>query len=112
MPGRLLALVAVVSAVAEVLAYESAVGLGVAAFATAIAALAILVVLPRVDPRARPVLAVSFAVTALFTCLAFWSGLPFAFGAAAIAAAGRLGHPAAVTGAVAMVLAAVFCVLA
>ncbi len=111
-PARLLAAVAVVGAAAEVAAYESAAGLGAAAFGTAVAAVAILVVLPRVDPRAHPVLAVSFALSALFTCVAFWSALPFAFGAAAVAAAGRLGHPAAVTGVVAAILAATFCVLA
>ena len=109
---RLLALVAVVSAVAEVLAYESAAGLGAAAFGTAVAAVLLLVVLPRVDRRAHPVLAVSFAASALFTCLAFWSALPFAFGAGAVGAAGRLSHPAAVTGLAAMAVATAFCVLA
>ena len=109
---RLLGGVAAVSVAAELLAYGSAAGLAAAAFGTAVAAVLILVVLPRVDPRAHGVLAISFALSALFTCLAFWSALPFAFGAAAIAAAGRATHPAAITGIVASALAATFCVLA
>ncbi len=85
---------------------------GLSAFGIGVTALLLLVVLPRTDPAAQPVLAASFGITALFTCVAFWSALPFAFGAGAIAAARRPTAPAAILGIIGIVIGFVFCVLA
>jgi hypothetical protein len=111
-PWPLLAAVAAVAAVAELLAYESAAGLVAALFGVAVAALLVLAVLPRVDPAAHPVLAVSFGLTALVTCVAFWSALPFAFAAGALAASGRPSAPGAVLGAIGAAAAFAFCIMA
>ncbi len=85
---------------------------GLSAFGIGVTALLLLVVLPRTEPAAHPVLAASFGITALFTCVAFWSALPFAFGAGAIAAARRPTAPAAILGIIGIVIGFVFCVLA
>ncbi|MDQ3741417.1 MAG: hypothetical protein M3389_10805 [Actinomycetota bacterium] len=85
---------------------------GLSAFGIAVAAVLLLGVLPRVDQSAHPILATSFGVTALFTCVAFWSALPFAFGAGAVAAARRPTSPAALLGILGAVVAFVFCVIA
>jgi hypothetical protein len=82
------------------------------AFGIGVTALLLFVVLPRVDPAGHPVLAASFAVTALLTCVAFWSALPFAFGAGAVAAAKRPTAVPAVLGVLAAIVAFVFCIIA
>lgn len=113
-PLRLLGATALVIVVAELFANDAE-PLGtivLSAFGIAVAATLLLVVLPRVDPRAHGILAASFALTALVTCVAFWSALPFAFGAAAIAASERPTAPAALLGAFALVVALVFCIFA
>ena len=106
---RPVAVVAAVSVVAELIAYDDVLpALGAAAFGTAVAALLVHLVLPRVDPAAHGILAISFGLSALFTTIAFWSALPFAF---AVAAA-RAGRAGAVLGGIATVIALVFCILA
>ncbi len=111
---HLLAATAALILVAELFANDGApvATLALTAWGTAVTAVLLLVVLPRTDPRAHGVLAVSFGVTALFTCLAFWSALPFAFGAGAIAAARRPFAVPAVLGALGMILALAFCIIA
>ncbi|HEV2999827.1 MAG TPA: hypothetical protein VGW75_03720 [Solirubrobacteraceae bacterium] len=111
---RLLGATALLIVVAELFANdaEPAGTLVLSAFGIAVAAVLLLAVLPRVDPRAHGILAASFALTALFTCVAYWSALPFAFGAAAVAASRRPTAPAALLGAFAVVLALVFCIIA
>ena len=103
---------AVLAVVAELCAYDGPAGLGAAAFGIAIGALLVYVVVPRVDPAAHGLLAWSFGLTALFTTVAFWSALPFAFAAGAFAAAGRASAPPAVIGVIAAAVASVFCILA
>ncbi len=111
--GRLLAAAAALILLAELLAHgASAAWLGVSAFGIAVAATLLLVALPRVDPAGHGLLAISFAATALFTTVAFWSALPFAFGVAAIAAAPRPAAPTAILGALAMAVALTFCIIA
>ena len=112
---RLLAAIAPIIVIAELLAHDAKLPdwLVLSAWGIGLAALLLLVVLPRVDRSAWPVLSLSFGVTALITCVAFWSALPFAFGAAAIAASEeRRTAPGAVLGALAMLLALVFCIIA
>ncbi len=111
---RLLATTAVLVVVAELFANDADLAgtLVLSAFGIAVAALLVLVVLPRVDPAAHPLLAVSFAVSALITCVAFWSALPFAFGAGAIAATGRATALPSLLAGFAMVIALVFCIIA
>jgi hypothetical protein len=103
--------VTVLIVVAELIAYDFALaGVLAAAFGIAVAAVLVHVALPRTPPEAHGVLAWSFGLTALFTLVAFWSALPFAFGAAAIVARPR-SVPAAL-GALALLLGLVFCILA
>ncbi|HEV2812677.1 MAG TPA: hypothetical protein VGW10_05430 [Solirubrobacteraceae bacterium] len=108
----MLVAIAVLAVVAELLAYDGPAGLGAAAFGIAVGALLVHVVVPRTDRAAHGLLAWSFGLTALFTTVAFWSALPFAFAAGAYAAAGRATAPPAVLGAIATVIASVFCILA
>ena len=109
--GVLLGALAALILAAELVAYDGAlVAVAVAALGVAVAAALIHGALPRTDPAAHGLLAWSFALTALFTTIAFWSALPFAFGAAAIAARPR--SVAAALGALALLLALVFCILA
>jgi hypothetical protein len=97
--------------VAELLAYGVGLpALGVALFGIAVAAVLLHLALPRTDPAAHGLLAWSFGLTALFTTVAFWSALPFAFGGAAIAARPR--SIPAILGGISILLALVFCILA
>jgi hypothetical protein len=92
---QLLFVVAVIIVIAELFANlldvgendadEGSVGawLGLSAFGIAVTALLLLYVVPRLR-RGSP--AVVFGVLAIITLAIFWSALPFAFGAAAIAA--------------------------
>jgi hypothetical protein len=67
-------------------------------------------VLPNAADPARA--AWILAALALITCVAFWSGLPFVLGAAAIYSASRAGRTApAAIGALAVVLAFVGCLV-
>ena len=112
-PARVLGGVAVVAFVAESLAYENVLAaLVVTAFGIGVAAVFVYVALPRLDASIHPFLAISFGVTALFTTIAFWGGLPFGFGAAAIVAAERPASVGAILGVLAIVIASVFCIIA
>jgi hypothetical protein len=110
----LLAPAAVLIVVAEGFVNDGDVGpwAGLSLWGIGLTALLLLVALPRTDPSAHPLLAWSFGITALFTCVAFWSALPFAFGTAAVAAARRPTAPAALLGIAALLLATAFCILA
>lgn len=111
---RLLAGTAALIVVAELFANDAEPGgtLVLSAFGVGVTALLLLVALPRVEPAGHPVLAASFAVTAVLTCVAFWSALPFAFGAGAVAAAKRPTAVPAAIGVLAMTVAFVFCIIA
>ena len=112
-PPRVLGGVAVLALVAESLAHDDVlVAAAVTAFAIAVAALLTHAALRRVEPPARPILALCFGATAVFTTVAFWSALPFGFGAAAIASSGRAASLASLLAGFAMLLATVFCIVA
>ena len=112
-PPRILGGAAVVALVAESVAHDDVlVAAAVTAFAIVLAALLTHAARRRVEPSARPILALCFGVTAVFTTVAFWSALPFGFGAAAIASSGRAGSLASLLAAFAMIVATVFCILA
>lgn len=128
---QLLAGVAVIIVVAELFANFVDVGdddsdggsvgewLGLSAFGIAVAALLLLVVVPRLRRAGNA--AVVLGVLALVTVVVFWSALPFAFGAAAIAAsapgdeqptaAASSLKAGAALGVLAIVAAFVFCVI-
>ena len=111
---RLLSATAALTVVAELFANDAE-PLGtlvLSAFGIGVTALLLFVVVPRVDPAGHPVLAASFALTALITCVAFWSALPFAFGAGAVAASQRPTAVPAILGAIAMVVAMAFSIIA
>lgn len=127
---QLLAAIAVIILVAELFANaidvgntdaeESSVGgwLGLSAFGIAVTALLLFVVLPRIDAASLRTAAMVFAVLALVTNVVFWSALPFAFGAAGLAASapvaaqpGSDNVPAAALSALAIVAGFVFCVI-
>ena len=112
-PARVLGAVAVLAVVAESLAHDDVlVAAAVTAFAIGVAALLTHAALRRVEPSARPILALCFGVTAVFTTVAFWSALPFGFGAAAIASSGRPTTLSSLLAGFAMLLATVFCIVA
>ena len=87
-------------------------GAGPFAFSVAVSAVVAAVLFGRVLPNAANPLRAGWilAALALATCVAFWSGLPFVLGMAAIYSAARADHkgPAAV-GALAVALALVGC---
>jgi hypothetical protein len=62
--------------------------IGLSVFGIAVAAVLILVVVPRLPPEHRRTAVLAFGISAVVTCLVFWSALPFALGGAALAAAG------------------------
>jgi hypothetical protein len=103
---------------------EGSVGgwLGLSAFGIAVTALLLLVVLPRISPARRRTAALVFGILAIVTVVAFWSALPFALGAAAIAAAtdpegeaagdgGSLARAGSAFGSVAILVAFVLCIV-
>jgi hypothetical protein len=62
--------------------------IGISVFGIAVAAVLLLVVVPRLRGDQRRMAVLGFGIAAIVTLVAFWSALPFALGAAAIAAAG------------------------
>jgi hypothetical protein len=61
--------------------------IGLSLFGIAVTALLLLVAVPRLPREHRRTAVLGFGVGAVVTCAIFWSALPFALGAAAIAAA-------------------------
>ena len=69
---------------------EGSVGgfIGLSAFGIAVTALLLLVAVPKIPRENRKAAVLAFGVAAIVFCVVFWSMLPFAFGAAALYAAG------------------------
>ena len=69
---------------------EASVGgwIGLSLFGIAVTAILLLVVVARLPSEQRRNFVLGFGVAAVVTCAFFWSALPFALGAAALAAAG------------------------
>jgi hypothetical protein len=94
---QLLVGISVVILVAELFANEIVLGdegdgevggwIGLSVFGIAVAAVLVFVVVPRIAARNRPTAVLAFGIAAVVTCVVFWSALPFALGAAALAAA-------------------------
>jgi hypothetical protein len=94
----LLVAISVLIAVAELFAQgviaagdeESSVGgwIGASLFGIALTAVLLLVVVPRLAADQRRTAVLGFGIGAVVTCVVFWTAIPFALGAAAIAAAG------------------------
>jgi len=61
---------------------------GLSIFGIAVTAVLLLVVVPRIPPHQRRTAVLAFGGAAVVTVAVFWSALPFAFGAAALHAAG------------------------
>ena len=62
--------------------------IGFSIFAVAVTAVLLLVAVPMIGREHRRLAVLGFGAGALITVLVFWTGLPFAFGAAALYAAG------------------------
>lgn len=62
--------------------------IGLSLFGIALTALLLLVAVPRLPREHRRTAVLGFGVGAVVLCVVFWSAIPFALGAAAIAAAG------------------------
>jgi hypothetical protein len=62
--------------------------IGLSVFGIAVAAVLVLVVVPKLRRDQRRMAVLAFGGGAVVTCAIFWSALPFALGAAALAAAG------------------------
>jgi hypothetical protein len=94
----LLVAIAVVIVIAELFANgivfgeegDTSVGgwIGLSLFGIALTAILLLVVVPRLPGEHRQTYVLGFGAGAVVTCAVFWSAIPFALGAAAIAAAG------------------------
>lgn len=129
---QLLAATAVVIVIAELFANgilaggdeDSSVGgwIGLSLFGIALTAVLLLVVVPALPGDQRRTAVLAFGIGAVVTCVVFWSAIPFALGAAAIAAAGPADDtphgtdPAPSTtgvllGALAIVAAFIFCII-
>jgi hypothetical protein len=69
---------------------EASVGgwIGFSLFGIALTAVLLLVVVPRLPREHRRGAVLGFGVAAVVTCAVFWSAIPFALGAAAMAGAG------------------------
>lgn len=69
---------------------EGSVGsfIGLSIFAIAVTAVLLLVAVPKIPREYRRHAVLGFGAAAVVTVLVFWTGLPFAFGAAALYAAG------------------------
>ena len=69
---------------------EGSVGsfIGLSIFAIAVTAVLLLVAVPKIPREHRRTAVLGFGAGALVTVLVFWTGLPFALGAAALYAAG------------------------
>jgi hypothetical protein len=95
---NLLVAVSVLILIAELFANEIVAGdegdgdvgawIGLSLFGIALTAILLLVVVPRLSREHRRTAVLGFGIGAVVTCLVFWSAIPFALGAAAIAAAG------------------------
>jgi hypothetical protein len=93
----LLAAIAVIILIAELFANELIAGdegdddvggwIGLSLFGIAVTAVLVLVVVPRLRGPGRRNAVLGFGIAAVVLCVIFWSALPFAFGAAALAAA-------------------------
>jgi hypothetical protein len=94
---RLLGAMAIVILIAELFANEIIAGdegdddiggwIGLSLFGIAVMLVLVLVVVPRIKGADRRNAVLGFGIAAVVTCLIFWSALPFAFAAAALAAA-------------------------
>jgi hypothetical protein len=62
--------------------------IGLSLFGIAVTAVLVLVVVPKLSGEQRRTAVLAFGGGAVVTCAVFWSALPFALGAAALAAAG------------------------
>lgn len=62
--------------------------IGLSLFGIALTAVLLLVVVPRLNRDQRRTAVLAFGGAAVVSCAVFWSAIPFALGAAAIAAAG------------------------
>lgn len=62
--------------------------IGLSVFGIAVTALLLLVAVPRLPREHRRTAVLGFGIAAVVTVVVFWSALPFAFGAAALYAAG------------------------
>lgn len=60
---------------------------GLSLFGIALTAVLVLVVVPRLSGDRRRTAVLAFGIGAVVTCVVFWSAIPFALGAAALAAA-------------------------
>jgi hypothetical protein len=96
---NLLVATAVIILVAELFANEIVLGgdegdasvggwIGLSLFGIALTAILLLVAVPRIPQEHRRNAVLGFGVGAVVLCVVFWSAIPFALGAAAIAAAG------------------------
>jgi hypothetical protein len=92
---QLLVAMSVVILVAELFANEIIGGddadaggwIGLSVFGIAVMALLVLLLVPRVSAADRRNWTLGLGIAAVVTCVVFWSALPFAVGAAALAAA-------------------------
>jgi hypothetical protein len=93
----LLIVISVIILIAELFANELVAGdegdddvggwIGLSLFGIAVTAILLLVVVPRLRGPGRRNAVLGFGAGAVILCLIFWSALPFALGAAALAAA-------------------------
>jgi hypothetical protein len=94
---QLLVGISIVILIAELFANEIVLGdegdsdvagwVGLSLFGIAVSAVLLLVVIPRMRDGNRQTAVLAFGIGAVVTCVVFWSALPFALGAAALAAA-------------------------
>jgi hypothetical protein len=92
---QLMVITAAIILIAELFANEIIAGddadvggwVGLSAFGIAVMLLLVLVLVPRVPAASRRSWTLGLGVAAIITCVVFWSALPFAVGAATLAAA-------------------------
>jgi hypothetical protein len=94
---QLLVAISIVILIAELFANEIVLGgdsdgdvggwIGLSLFGIALSAVLVLVAVPRLRGDNRRTAVLAFGIGAVVTCVVFWSALPFALGAAALAAA-------------------------
>jgi len=91
---QLMVITAAIILIAELFANEIIAGddadvggwVGLSAFGIAVMLLLVLVLVPRVPAASRRSWTLGLGVAAIITCAVFWSALPFALGAATLAA--------------------------
>jgi hypothetical protein len=126
---QLMVITAAIILIAELFANEIVGGdadvggwIGLSAFGIAVMLLLVLVLVPRVPAASRRSWTLGLGVAAIITCAVFWSALPFAIGAATLAAAapgeehpGESGEASASAGvilaALAYVVALILCIV-